>query len=1022
MWGFLSGVIIIMSNINELFIDTYCLNTFSTEMERLKKDEVLDITCGFVGVKTRFVNTLASSIYSSDVLIGNGQYTNLFKLDCSLYHLSLEVRWRNESLEMFHECETALTKIHGEIDPEYYDSYRNDIFDILMKRKVNEFLKETKYQVVFATGSRKHKQIFCVQDISVWIDYLGSKKISHGNNLMSNNQGIAQRLTLKTLIVEDDDTQQMHKHNLGDCHGIVKADVAIQLGKSLVQNPFQFRGFWHNNNAIFKGVLRPVHPAYGSYHDMGEYDLIIPRSSFKYDTKLTRVDTGAYEADVTLIVHKKARSKESRLGLMLQYWKTQESIDEFKSIALSNLQKLNEFVKDGKLNVQRILDHIRKYEEPEDLNDEDEGDVLDTLTTYQQTAEIIKADWAGLMNDHPYIIDHVVKWYASKVKDIAMTAGVRQRYGLACPLHALTGLGNIIVVNESKITDTEGLLDRFPARNSNDVQPFKIINIHPVWQLHKEWMSEDPYCDKTTSISAWISMMTVYLKKFVDPDTAIELCRVIRHYGIHRYENCVWIAPDRWATFGGDFDGDYGNTLQRNQIPVAYEESLRWTRWKEANKPDKTPMDGSLVDQVIASFRNDIGLLSNIATVMNTCMSPYRYRYYAQPIAQQMQIAVDSYKTKAQVDTELLSQWLGYYSSHKDHWIRSYKLPELYTNSKAILPARHGSYAPKRDKKGNIIKDADDNPIMELLTLDCIGQVIGVVNDNFAEVDLEPAKLHHFRDVMPIDPKHYHAWNESAGYVTNKDGIVQLDHKGNPRRNTLAEKMGKFYGDYASELKELSMFYTNGAVGNYYETDENELEYISDERKAEIRGQRKSVLLKYKSLWEEKLAVANEFTKPIFKAALWNVAHSSTSTGAASLCFFLMAEDIINAVSKPIITISMKMVTDAPELLQKNPILESRNIELFIGNPTNEWGNPRPVSIDGVTMGKVYPAPANNSANGSVKMNHMRLMVSGNQTAKLRFIRNYKTKDGIQMAEYEVVVELINNNVVQPTAVAAESF
>lgn len=990
-------------SISELFVDTYCLNSAK-----------------FVGVKTRFVNTLASAIYPVNVLIGTGEYTNLFKLDCSLYHLSLEFRWRRESLDMFSECESALTKIHGTVDSSSHESYRNDIFSIMMKRKIQSFLDATGYSIVFATGSRKHKQVFCVQDISVWIDYLGTKKISHGNNLMSNNQGIAQRLTLKTLIVDDDDTEQMFKHNLGDCHGIVKADIAINLGKSLVNNPFQFRGFMHGNSAIFKGVLRPVHPAYGSYHDMGQYDLIIPRSSFKYDAKLTKVNTGAYEADVTLIVHKKARSKESRLGLMLQYWKTQESINEFKGIALSNLDKLNEFVKDGKLDVQSILTHIRKYEEPEDLNDDYGDDVLDTLTTYETTAEIIKADWAGLLNDHPYVIDHVVKWYASKVKDIAMTAGVRQRYGLACPLNELTGLGNLIIVNDAKITDSEGLVSRFPARNSNDVQPFKIVNINPVWQLHKEWMSEDPYCDKSTSISAWISMLTVYLQKFVDHDTAVKLCQVIRHYGIHRCENCFWIAPDRWSTFGGDYDGDYANILQRNQIPTAFNESTKWTRWAEANKPDKTPMDGSLVDQVVASFRNDIGLLSNIATVMNTSMSPYQYRYYAQPIAQQMQIAVDSYKTKAQVDTELLSQWLGYYSSHKDHWIRSYKLPDLYTASNKVLASRYGSYAPQRDKQGNIVKDADGNPIMKLLTLDCIGQVIGVVNDNFAQVDLEPAKLYHFRDVMPIAPKHYHAWNESAGYVTNQDGIVQLDHKGNPRRNTLAEKMGKFYAEYASELKKLSMFYTNGAVGNYFETDENELEYISDERKSEIRDQRKSVLLKYKSLWEEKLSAANVAAQPILKSALWNVAHSCTSTGAASLCFFLMADDIIKAVSKPMITISMKMVTDAPELLQKNSAIESRNINVFIGNPTNEYGNPRPVSVDSIDIGKVYPAPANNSANGSIKMNHMRLMVGGNHPAKLRFIRNYQSKDGVAMAEYEVVVKLINSNV--QSAVAVESF
>lgn len=993
-----------MSNVNELFIDTYCLNSNK-----------------FVGVRTKFTNTLAASIYNTSILIGDGQYTNLFKLDCSLYHMSLEARWKQESFEMFEECESALKKIHSNVDPEIYESYRNDVFDILMKRKIQKFLENTGYQVVFATGSRKNKQVFCIQNHDVWIDYLGSKKISHGNNLMSNNQGIAQRFTLKTLIVEDSDHQQMIKYNLGDCHGLIKADVALSLGKSLTKNPFQFRAFMHNNNAIFKGVLRPVHPAYGSYDDMGDYDLIIPRSSFKYDTKLARVDTGVYEGNITLIVHKKARSKESRLGLMLQYWKTQESINEFKSIALSNLKKLEEFITDGKLNVQRILDHIRKYEEPEDLNDEHEDDVLDTLTTYEQTAEIIRADWAGLMNDHPYVIDHVIKWYASKVKDIAMTAGIRQRYGLACPLNELAGLGNIIIVNDSKITDIDGLVSRFPARNSNDVQPFKIVNIYPVWQLHKEWMSEDPYCSNAASISAWISMMIVYLERFVDHDTAVKLCQVIRHYGIHRYENCFWIAPDRWATFGGDYDGDYANLLQRNQIPTAFQESLKWTRWAEATKPDKTPMDGSLVDQVVASFRNDIGLLSNIATVMNTSMSPDQYCDYAQPVAQQMQIAVDAYKTKAQVDAELLSQWLQYYGRHKDHWIRAYKLPDLYATSDAILPARHGSYTPKRDENGNVIKDSNGQPVMELLTLDCIGQVIGLVNQYFCTIDVQPAKLHHFKDVMPIDPKHYHHWSKRDGYVTNKDGLVLLDHKGQPRKNTLAEKMGAFYGEYASKLKELSMYYTNGAVGNYFETDENELEYISDERKADIRNRRKLIVEETKADWDSKLAKVHPDIQPILKSALWNVAHSRTSTGAASLCFYLMADDIIKSLSNPIHTISMKMVTDAPELLNHNPALDDRDIDVFIGNPTDEYNNPRPASIDGVDIGKVYPAPANTTKNGAVKMNHLRLMVSGHRSAKLRFIRNYTTKNNILMAEYEVVVKLVNLEAIKSGAVINNS-
>jgi hypothetical protein len=365
---------------------------------------------------------------------------------------------------------------------------------------------------------------------------------------------------------------------------------------------------------------------------------------------------------------------------------------------------------------------------------------------------------------------------------------------------------------------------------------------------------------------------------------------------------------------------------------------------------------------------------------MNTTMEESEYRIQAPLIAQQMQVAVDAYKTMTQVDQSLKSKWLEYYKEYSSgHWVRCYKQCDFYTKPDALLPASN----------------------------DTIGQLIAVVNEYFVALDIKPAPLESFKDLLPIDPKHYHYHKPEWGQAIDENGKPLVYGDGSPVKCTLCHRMGQFYAEYASKLKDLCIYYKDGSIANYYEED-GELVYLSDERKAQIRSDRRTIIDEYKSKWDEWMAQSPANVRPILAAALWNVAHSRTSTGAASLCFYLLSNEIVRNLSCPR-TVSMKLVTGEPEFLGGN-IPSDRLYQLHIGNQLDEFNNPRPVAMDGVNVGKIYPAPAKSSNSGNIKMNFSRLVIEGSVMASLRFIKDYLSKGSISMAEYEVVVILDSIN------------
>lgn len=929
----------------------------------------------FVGVYHQFKNTLAESIYGNEMLqgiepIGDNTATPLFIVDCSLLIADIDAAFENGEVQQY----MLEAKLKVEPGTKLSD-YKQDCTNNVIKSRLDA-LSSINSRVVFATGSRKDGKLFAFA--GEWVDYLGSKAISHGNNLMSDNMGLSVNKDLKVLIVDDDDKELMKWYGLGDCHGIVKSDLCHQLGSPLTRNPFQYRGFFHEPKIIFKGVLRPVNGGQLHHGRMEHVDMVIPASSMKYDKALTNLDADCYELNTTLIVHKCAKGRNSSFGLNAQYFKSKSSVDQLRAIAQANLEKLNQFInKGGELDTYAIANLM--IEDPVDK------DAVDHLNLYQAVAKIVKVDRLGILAGHPLILRIVSEWFTNQVKKIATTAGIRQRFLLACPLNELEGIPNAIILNDKRFSDNKGLVSRFPLRNRNDIQCTQVINLFDVWAIHDAQLKVEIMLTPEQKKEAFLLILSEYLAGF---DLTTDQCELIFNtiieQQLHYFNDCFFIAPSFWATYGGDFDGDYGSILGYSEAPELYKECLSWDRLPEAEKPEKIPMDGSINDQAVASFGNDIGILSWMATIMNTTMGDADYIKVAPAIAQQMQIAVDAYKTKTKVDEKLKADWAQYCRGaiwRKTHWIKYYKSTELYKTHKNTLPE----------------------------TPDTIGQIASVANQYFKEINITPQKLDSYRDLLTVSHEHYHYHKPEWGFKTKPNGEFVLDQKNEKIPVTLHDKVADFYIGYCQSVDEFARYYEDGDLVNSYTNELGELVRLSDADKRRIRDKKRSALLSYERQWNEWLNTCpTDQLRNILKAVLWNVGHSKAARGSAALVLYLLRREVLESLVSNR-KVSMKLVTTAPELLEPGSIPAGRSLKIVIKNErTKKFNNPRALYLcDEFKAGEIYPAPAKTFGRGAQKqvaMRFDRLVVTGEFPANFRYLRTSNGK-----AEYEVVVALVQD-------------
>lgn len=991
-----------------LFIDSYCLHTQQ-----------------FTGRFTSYKNTLLERIYGCEFLTGHPDCGNtrtfntptpLFIVDCSR-----SIKFHKEQANKITQAMASLTNdravslyLNSKSDIDRHrlaaattpDSPLSKYLELEVQLDVlgtqDDYIQQLLEQmdrdgigkVVFASSSRKEGKVFAFNDPDKWVDLLGQKAISHGNNLVSGNACYpSTHHGIKVLIVDDDDTTLMQRYHLGDCHGVIKSDLT---GSTTKNNPFQYRAFSLHERWIFKGVLRPS-PLYNS-----PYDIIVPLSSFKVDSNLIGKPLSCQEHTIPtlyLAVHKPAKSSSSSFGLNAQYFKTDRSVAALKRRVNEEMDSFNELIVNGRFDLKSIAPII--YGELDNVDDESptvEGTEAD-ITMYERLYQIIVTDEFGLLSDHPQVIGTVSKWFSSKVLNTALRANLTQRYLLATPCSALSTLSHelsdvmgqpsrTIIINDPKVTDTAGLVSRFPIRNRNDIIPFNIINLNDVWLLHEASDNAD-----------WFVLLDQYLERlnYVEDDRDI-LIAEIRSLNMRYTQHTMWISPSDWSLFGGDFDGDYGNVFPRNTLPELYDEAAAmWTRLPDTIKPPKNPLVGSIERLAAKSFANEIGLLSWCSTIYNClsetvdtsgnrCHLPRRSEQLLADISQQMQFAVDSYKSNNPVDTDALEKWstecgkltkVKHHGTTTSHWIRNYKNSTNYIDSKHVLNADIGN--------------------------DTITQMIRVVNDLFVECVPKPSPLHAFKDLIPATPE-----------ALNKYG----------------ETINEFITGYAIASNELTeRYFDKGQPRDTYEVDGVTYHFSTDDF-IEYRNLKQELLDSYTQRWHELLGQAtNLYSQQQLEGVLWNLSHAEKAKGKATLAFYLLGDRIVSELKRPR-SVSMELVNDS-ELFKQ--FIETTNYT-FVGrfepDPTAK-GNATALtlSIGNATkqVGHVYPAPARNAggqrvnklgnqgfigshSTGTVLMRYDRLHVKGELPVQIRYLRQVG-----KTYRYEITTTINHTNAVVPS-------
>lgn len=871
--------------------------------------------------------------------------------------------------------------------------------DQFIQRKLEQLDQYNMGQVVFASSSRKDGKVFAYnrvtqQSKAKWFDLMGNKAISHGNNLVSDNHCPPIDLTnLNVLLVDDDDKQLMDTYGLGDCHGVINYRHTSTLGAGKVyKDPFQFRGFFHQRNWVCKGVLRPA--------NLGDIDLVLPLSSFKVDSKIlpTPLEAGTYQADIKLAIHKPAKATWAGFGLNAQYFSSAQSIQHLVGCTRNAMLDLNQYRTEwGEWNLSALADVIIADSKREDFI---EGKPVDQeeQSMYLRLGQVLKADQYGILSQHPYVVSTVKKWLASKLRKTALTGGITQRYLLACPMPELAEFryyANIVVVNDKQFAGNEAVLSRFPLRNRNDLQQVYVINLADVWPMVSTSKADDDavelgIIDAPTEQVTFSDALYKYLEHigFVSQEVEV-IHHAIMRRGAQFYSNCFWVSPQLWATFGGDFDGDYGCLLSAHDHRPLYDEVGTWKRLPECTKPPKKPLTGTLPFLAARSFQNDIGSLSSVMTALgcnhykvidhfsNMVMKSIndihsagylywawnleviKFRKFAVRVAEQMQLAVDSFKSEITNDKELLTKWNKQcYSIRKFHWVGCYKDRDLYLKDGVVLPSN---------------------------CHDSIGRMIAVVNSLHPTLKIKTRKLQTFVDLFPMD---------SDRYKQMRDMVFEFQVGSETHQWTL----GDFYSSYQDRTCALAikLYDEDGNPIKTYKDDDGLLVHNSDTMFQIERTKRAELLEQYAAAYKQ-LVFTNPTLADDINTTLWRLAHyqdtnrdgvKTSGKSKAPLAFYVLCDTIIDVISTPK-TVGMKLVSADTDLFSLASRLHTRSFEVFL-EPEFESNNlDSPMLLSFVDMGeldyigKVYPAPRSNL------IKHQSLVVAGGYyMAKISYIKS----------------------------------
>ncbi|AGZ61765.1 MAG: hypothetical protein [Phormidium phage MIS-PhV1A] len=521
-------------------------------------------------------------------------------------------------------------------------------------------------------------------------------RINYGSISLSESKSLFCLDNAKILVIPDlkltnnrPDDDYDNEYGTGDAHGKINSDLLVELLDGIStdddRTPVQFRlsipGSENEKGIWGKGTVAPLPP-----DKMEGYDLIMPESCFK----TFKPSMGAHTfRRVNLAVLGEAQERQAAGGTQIWSWFPSDIIEtEIMPPSQAECSKISEAL-DAK-NIYALIKLFKPEKDLAELTDinlidkwfnelreiwasgNPEDDTDDHAEPYAPALNLIlENDKSKILERHPYVLGSIQRSLKKKWTRLAINGAIHFNSYMALPDDALPDL----TFSCKHLKAGKHITFRYPVRHWGDIQ---------LWNCVKKGKND--------------SYTGVFFVSHVTFGGTGELNEA--PYGQ-----------------GGDFDGDYGDAIAANKLPLVTAEVQKWqnnpsvyVRPKVIKAP-KSPIQDTLKQVALRSMDNLTGLVASqimhaqAKGLANVVIPDGSKRTVLEVLSQALQDEVDRFKNDLARDTKalaLVGEILNE-GAKKPVWQTDYKSKEAYLTR----PMNVGSEAIDNDPISHMIRDVN---------------------------------------------------------------------------------------------------------------------------------------------------------------------------------------------------------------------------------------------------------------------------------------------------------------------------
>jgi hypothetical protein len=543
------------------------------------------------------------------------------------------------------------------------------------------------YQAAFfldlASGSRNHGRFTFTNEKTIGKKYFGEapkdqwKRIIYGSILHTGCKKLVYK-QMKYVVVDDenkdsdgndlDDAVNNIHWETGDSHAKASKALMQLLGLPLQQfnpdtgedeelepdenKPLQFRAAFRNNDNLVEWIGKGT-VGYNPKLDSSEFDLVIPLSSLKGN----KPALGNHQGKLLFGLVFEGELRRAKPGWMLLQWFSFEVLE--KDNIISKLEAKCDRLSQAYNSITDLAEILRIDQSEAEAEIEEGSDQLQSEAEYENTMiRIIKADKAGLLLLHPYVVTRIKERMRAVWLNLAKAAGIRFYSTMAQPDESLAHYH--VVLPDGRIKGKK-----------------------------------------------------VFCAPDFEPGEYIVFCNPMRHWGdCQLWENKhegtyinatgIMAAPRKLLlNLGRDTDGDFIQLIKSSAYPNMRNAIANFEEPPATKKFPKMALQGNLQQIAINSMNDMTGIVASLLArarsggceqvVLNIPAGGEQKQDEEMPIidflSQQVQIAVDSLKSAYPNNKNGLDAVRDFLNEQgaESPWLKDFKDKECYLNRKCAV-------------------------------------------------------------------------------------------------------------------------------------------------------------------------------------------------------------------------------------------------------------------------------------------------------------------------------------------------